>query len=229
MVNPARAFVLKQFVISQMELTLEHYIRRSFAKPRKAKAVRRRVRGLLAPLSVGFALMAALLLLMPGSEEDGSILRGTISRVVDGDTVDLLDNGMQRHRIRLFGIDAPESRQAFGRQATVFLADMLEGQRVEVVRKDKDRYGRTIGQIMLHGRDINRLMVQKGYAWAYRHYSEAYVKDENRARRLRIGLWRDKNPVEPYLFRKKRKKSPSPKGAPRRAVLFRKTNTDKLL
>jgi len=182
-------------------------IHRSYAKTGKARAKARRVRRLLGPMSAGIALLTGLLLFLLGPEEDGSILRGTIARVVDGDTVDLLDDGMQRHRIRLFGIDAPESKQAFGSQATKFLAGMLDGQRVEVVRKDKDRYGRTIGQIMLQGRDINRLMVQKGYAWAYRHYSEAYVRDENRARKLRIGLWQDKNPVEPYQFRKNRKKS----------------------
>jgi len=190
-----------------MESTLKQYTRRPYAKTRKVRAKSRRARGLLAPISAGFALLAALLFLLGPEEEDGSILRGTIARVVDGDTVDLLDDGMQRHRIRLFGIDAPESRQAFGRQATEFLARVLNGQRVEVVRKDKDRYGRTIGQIMLKGKDINRMMVQKGYAWAYRHYSEAYVKDENRARKLRLGLWQDKNPVEPHLFRKNRKKS----------------------
>jgi len=190
-----------------MELTLKQYIDRSYPKTRKPRARPRRARRLLAPMSAGAALVAGLLLFLLGPEEDSSILRGTISRVVDGDTVDLLDDGMQRHRIRLFGIDAPESKQAFGRQATEFLAKMLDGQRVEVVRKDKDRYGRTIGQIMLQGRDINRVMVQKGYAWAYRHYSDAYVRDENRARKLRLGLWQDKNPVEPYLFRKNRKKS----------------------
>jgi len=189
-----------------MEQTLKRLVRKPYAKRRKTKSRSRRRSRLLVSLPAGLALAIGLLLFLLGPEDDGNLLRGTISRVVDGDTVDLLDDGMQRHRIRLFGIDAPESKQAFGRQATEFLAGMVDGRRVEVVRKDKDRYGRTIGQIWLQGKDVNRIMVQKGYAWAYRYYSDAYVADENRARKHRIGLWRDKNPVEPYQFRKNRKK-----------------------
>jgi endonuclease YncB( thermonuclease family) len=79
-------------------------------------------------------------------------------------------------RIRLWGIDCPESRQAFGARATQFTGDLAFGKEVSVQVKDVDRYGRTVGVVILpDGRNLNQELVRAGLAWWYRQYA-AHVK-----------------------------------------------------
>src|ERR1700722_2460713 len=84
---------------------------------------------------------------------------GEVVGVSDGDTIKVMHNG-QAERIRLNGIDAPEKAQAFGQKAQEFASSLCFGKLVEVVTpdapKDKDRYGRTIGDVHLpDGKDLN--------------------------------------------------------------------------
>ena len=114
-------------------------------------------------------------------------------RVIDGDTLDLADK-----RIRLFGIDAPERGQSCGpldcgRAATEALADILSAGRVRCVPIETDRYGRTIARCRAGRLDVNREMVRRGLAWAYRQYSEDYVSDEKKAKKARIGIWKNRS------------------------------------
>ena len=115
------------------------------------------------------------------------------ARVVDGDTLDL-----GGRRIRLFGIDAPESAQtcerdgaayACGQAAKRFLEEMIGGQPVACRARDKDRYGRTVATCTVGTADINAAMVRAGWAVAYRQYSTSYVPLEEEARRSRAGIW----------------------------------------
>ena len=90
---------------------------------------------------------------------------------------------------------------------TFFSADGINlsvNQTIEgkVVIKDKDRYGRNIGKVLLNGTDINREMVANGYAHAYKEYSKEYVREEADAKALKLGLWQDKHPIKPSDFRR---------------------------
>lgn len=125
--------------------------------------------------------------------------------VTDGDTIRCLDSSQQQYRIRFAGIDAPESKQAFGKQAKQTLSSMIYQKNVKIDVSSTDRYGRSIGTVYLSTEDINRKMVASGYAWAYRQYSTKYVADETMARSKKLGLWRDKNPVAPWQFRHQKK------------------------
>lgn len=129
-------------------------------------------------------------------------IEGKVVKVIDGDTIDVLDNTNTKHRIRFYGIDAPESKQAYGQKAREFLASMIAGKNVKVVIKDKDRYGRNIGKVLLNGTDINREMVANGYAHAYKEYSKEYMREEADAKALKLGLWQDKHPIKPSDFRR---------------------------
>ena len=60
------------------------------------------------------------------------------------------------------------------------------------IRKDKDRYGRLISVCYVNGEDINALLVERGWALAYRKYSKDYVHQENQARINNLGLWSGK-------------------------------------
>jgi endonuclease YncB( thermonuclease family) len=113
--------------------------------------------------------------------------------VIDGDTIEIHGT-----RIRLFGIDAPESDQSCtvhgkefrcGQRAAFALSDEIGNRVVSCQPKDRDRYGRVVAVCLAGGEDINAWMVAKGWALAYRHYSNDYVSQEEQAAKLKIGIW----------------------------------------
>jgi endonuclease YncB( thermonuclease family) len=127
--------------------------------------------------------------------------RGTIpagvtgnARVLDGDTIDI--RGV---RIRLFGIDAPELHQSCNRPdggqyacgdfARGELTAAIGGSRVTCSRRDVDRFGRMVGVCSGPSGDLGEILVTRGAAMAYRHYSLDYVDEEERARNEHAGIW----------------------------------------
>jgi len=137
-------------------------------------------------------------------------LSGRVVKVADGDTVTVLDVSNTQHRIRLEGIDAPESHQDFGTQSKKNLSSLIFGRDVTVVYDKTDRYGRLVGKILLDGKDINLEQIKAGLAWHYKEYErdqapedrELYARAEDEARSARRGLWVDPNPLEPGEFRR---------------------------
>ena len=115
----------------------------------------------------------------------------------------VLDGSNARHKIRLQGIDAPESNQAFGTRSKQALSGKVFNKQVNVKWQDKDRYRRIIGDIYLDDRWINKEMVQEGWAWHYRQYSddEELAKAQRTAKAAKVGLWQDSKPVPPWEFR----------------------------
>ncbi len=114
-------------------------------------------------------------------------------RVVDGDTFAVGDT-----KIRLHGIDALERDQMCGGQGgylwpcgawvTGEVRARYDGRWARCVALDKDHYGRTVARCSVGGDDIGAALVESGLAFAYRKYSEAYVPQEQRAARRRMGL-----------------------------------------
>jgi ATP-dependent hsl protease ATP-binding subunit hslU len=129
-------------------------------------------------------------------------LSGKVVSIHDGDTITVLQD-KQQVKVRLFGIDAPELKQPYGKKSKRFLANLIAGEVVEVEENGKDRYKRTIGTFYLNGKDINAQMVENGYAWAYRKFSKKYTAQESKARKQGLGLWRDKEPISPWEWRKR--------------------------
>ena len=130
--------------------------------------------------------------------------------IKDGDTIEILKEN-QPITVRLYGVDCPEKNQDFGTQAKNFTSQLAFGKYVKLNDKGKDRYGRTIGEIILpDGRSLNQELVANGFAWYYKAYANdpklGYL--ENDAKRLARGLWSQPNPQAPWDFRKnKRDKS----------------------
>lgn len=130
---------------------------------------------------------------------------GKVVGITDGDTIRVMHNGAAE-RIRLWGIDCPESKQPFGTRAKQFTGDLAFGQTVKVVVRDVDRYKRTVAEIILpDGRNLNREIMRAGFAWWY----EAYAKHdatlpvlEKDARAARRGLWADPRPMAPWEWRR---------------------------
>jgi endonuclease YncB( thermonuclease family) len=117
-----------------------------------------------------------------------------VASVTDGDSLEI--RGI---RIRLHGIDAPESRQLCtrpsgetwrcGQQAALALSDRIGRRSVSCESLDTDRYGRTIAVCLQDGVDLNAWMVREGWAAAYRQYSRDYVPAEADARRAVRNIW----------------------------------------
>lgn len=150
-------------------------------------------------------------------------LTGRVVGVHDGDTITVLDAVKKQHKVRLAGIDAPESEQAFGSKSKESLSDMVYNKQVTVEWTKRDRYGRIVGKILfipsnclvpacLEHTDANYHQIVEGMAWYYRQYSNElnaadraqYDSAENKAREVKRGLWADAKPVAPWVWRRKR-------------------------
>ena len=128
---------------------------------------------------------------------------GKVVGVSDGDTITVMHQG-KGEKIRLYGIDCPEKRQAFGKRAKQFTSNMVFGKDVEVRPVTTDRYGRTIAWIYVDGACLNEALLKAGLAWHYKRYSsERHLAElENEARRTKAGLWSDPYSVPPWNFRR---------------------------
>ena len=118
------------------------------------------------------------------------IFEAEVQRVVDGDTV-VLQVGDIRYRARLHGIDAPESNQPWGAEATALLGELLGAGPVTVEVPDIDRYGRLIVRLYRDELFINRELVARGAAWRYPEYDKdgEFLAAEQAARAEGRGLW----------------------------------------
>lgn len=113
--------------------------------------------------------------------------------VIDGDTLEI-----HGERIRLEGIDAPESRQTCTRQgrawrcgqaAALALSDWIGVRPVTCAGRSRDRYGRVLARCSVAGVDMQAWLVANGHALAYRRYSTDYVAHEERAQAAQVGIW----------------------------------------
>jgi micrococcal nuclease len=146
---------------------------------------------------------------------DGKTFR--VTHVVDGDTLDVdAPDGPNAHtRVRLWGVDTPETVkpdtpvQHFGPEASAFTrrCAMEKGVRLELEpSQTRDKYGRLLAYVYLpDGRMLNREIVQEGFGFAdprYDHpYKVEFIRLQDQARRRRLGLWKDvKSPDLPYYM-----------------------------
>ena len=134
-----------------------------------------------------------------------SVMTGRVVKVIDGDTITVLTAGKQE-KIRLLDIDAPEKKQAYGEKSRLFLADMVAGKTVRVEYKNRDRYGRILGVVFVGGKNVNEEMLKAGLAWNYQYSrNKRYAELEAEAKRKRLNIFSEKNPVNPYYFRNGKK------------------------
>jgi endonuclease YncB( thermonuclease family) len=144
---------------------------------------------------------------------EAATLQGKVVSVADGDTITVLDSQKTQHKIRLQGIDAPERAQAFGNKSKQSLHEMVQGKQVTVDYQKKDKYGRVVGKILLNNTDVCLEQLKRGMAWHYKQYAneqpkkdrETYSLAEQQAKTELKGLWKDKQPVPPWEFRKQNK------------------------
>jgi len=129
--------------------------------------------------------------------------------ISDGDTFKGLTEDKKVIKFRIYGIDAPEKHQAFGNKATKYFSDLIFGKTVGIKVQSTDYFGREVVWVYTpDGKDVSAEMLKAGMAWHFKKYnkSEEYASLENSARLKRVGLWRDKEPIAPWKFRRSRKR-----------------------
>jgi len=159
-----------------------------------------------------FQCLATFLLFLAGNL-NAATLQGKVVHVADGDTITVLDTNNTQHKIRLQGIDAPEKAQAFGQKSKQSLHRLVYSKQVTIEFQKKDKYGRTVGKLVLNGLDVCLEQIKLGMAWHYKQYEseqskedrEIYEQAELSARANAIGLWKDKQPMPPWEYRKQQK------------------------
>jgi micrococcal nuclease len=135
--------------------------------------------------------------------------QGMVVRITDGDTLWVRPQNPAHadpapQKIRLEGIDAPESCQTYGRQSMLALKQLIDQKMVTVIPRRRDDYGREVAKITLNKTDVGAWMVSHGHAWSYhyRHRAGPYAAQELTAQSARLGLFATSTPVQPGVFRK---------------------------
>jgi len=132
-------------------------------------------------------------------------VKSQIIKIVDGDTIHL--NG---EKIRFTGIDTPELKQTCvkedvinpcGVTAREILVNKIGNNIVECISEGKDQYKRTLAECFVINESLSSYLVKSGYAFAYRKYSDKFIKDEDYARINKIGMW-SMTFVYPWDYRK---------------------------
>ena len=134
-----------------------------------------------------------------GDETDFSYRVNKVLKVVDGDTIDvILDMGfdiMYKQRVRLFGIDTPESRtrdkveKKYGLLAKKFLTETLKKGKIVIKThkgEETGKFGRILGEIFVDGKNINMEMCKKGHAVAYYGQNKQLVEAEHLKNRKKL-------------------------------------------
>ena len=128
-------------------------------------------------------------------------IEAKVVSIVDGDSLEIYYEN-KKEKVRLFGIDAPELNQEYGKESKKYLQLLLLNKKVILLLKSKDKYDRMIAIVLFKNKDINSLLVKKGFAWAYLNYSDLYIKEEEYAKKHKLGLWSLKSPINPQKWRK---------------------------
>ena len=129
--------------------------------------------------------------------------------ISDGDTFTGLNRDNLQLKFRIYGIDAPEKKQAFGTKSKEYLSSLIFGKNITVDVQSQDGWGRYLAYVYTpDGKDVFLLMIQAGYAWHFKKYddNQTYSDAEIAAKKARKGLWYDPAPQAPWDFRSSNKK-----------------------
>ncbi|WP_457575690.1 thermonuclease family protein [Desulfomarina sp.] len=129
-----------------------------------------------------------------------------VSRIIDGDSI-VVSKNKRKIEIRLYGIDSPEWQQHFSREARSCLSRVIHGKSVVVFPQYNDSYGRLVAHIERNGKNINGYLVEQGCAWVYPYFCRQKIcdrwnKKQNQAKEEHKGLWREEQPVSPWIWKR---------------------------
>lgn len=130
-----------------------------------------------------------------------------VVKISDGDTFTAINRDNLQLKFRIWGIDAPEKKQAFGTKSKEYLSSLIFGKTITVDVQKQDGWGRYIAYVSTpENKDVGTEMLKAGMAWQFIEYdkSEEYKKAELQAKKSKKGLWSDSYYIAPWEFRKKK-------------------------
>ena len=142
---------------------------------------------------------------MLGLSANAQTFQVKVIKISDGDTFSAINRDNLELKFRIYGIDAPEKKQAFGKKAKEYLSTLIFGQIITVNVQRQYSWGRYIANVYTTDKkDFSLEMLKAGMAWHYSKYDNTleYQEAEVRARINRRGLWIDTNRIAPWDFRK---------------------------
>lgn len=119
-----------------------------------------------------------------------SIITGKVTRITDGDTIVILTENKEQVKVRLDGIDCPESSQDFGSRAKQSTSDLCFNKEVRIEKTGEDRYGRTLGYVYVDDVCVNKELLKQGMAWHYKYFNKdpELARLEIEARKAKLGI-----------------------------------------
>lgn len=162
--------------------------------------------GLCWPISIAMIIASHLFIAgVMATQVADTIIKARVAYVIDGDSIMTRYEG-RFLEVRLWGIDAPEYNQPGGENAKHRLKKLVEGNVINLTIKDRDKYGRMVALVSSGGQIVNEEMVRTGNSWVYDYYCREqicsdWVRLEEKARRDRIGLWKDRSPIPPWRWK----------------------------
>ncbi len=149
----------------------------------------------------------------PPATRSGQSISGRATRIHDGDSFAMLATDGRRLTIRISGIDAPEKGQPFADRSRQHLVELIADRDLAIAPIKTDMYGRIVAVVHVGELDVGLAQVRSGMAWHFRRYArdqspahrQAYARAESVARDARIGLWRDRSPLEPWRYREQQR------------------------
>ena len=173
-----------------------------FGPSKKHAAAQNHAPGTRAELPSVMRWLLTTLLLVVGTATAAE-LSGIVTEVQDGDTLTLV-NWQATYKIRLADIDAPEWKQAYGKDSRASLFHMCGLKLATAETQGEDRYGRTLARMTCAGVDANAEQVRRGMAWVYDRYvtDKTLYAVQEEAKAERRGLWHDDQPMPPWEGRK---------------------------
>ena len=160
----------------------------------------------LQPAPKPWCTLIALLMVL-GLPTQAVCLSAYVLWVTDGYTLTVIDQDFQLQRIRVYGIDCPESDQEYGFTARLKTAWETWGRPVTAHPVDKDDYGRQVARVQRKDEDLSAQLIASGLAWVYDRYCQQaicrqWVDMERKARRKGLGLWNNPDPIPPWMWRR---------------------------
>ena len=154
----------------------------------------------------GWFLCLCLAALFAGPVSPAYAQRAFVLWVTDGDTVTVVDENVHVERIRVYGIDCPESDQPFGLWAQLRTLWEVWARPINLKPVERDRYGRLVSRVQKGDEDLSAVLVSAGLAWVYARYCQKPICStwqdmEKRARRVGRGLWKEPAPIPPWDWR----------------------------
>ena len=147
----------------------------------------------------------------PKEEKEESIV-AMVTKVIDGDSLKAKSKEGREYEIQVEGIDAPELKQPYGKEATEALNTMVMGKEITVTWTKKDNFERLLAQVHVDKTHVNQEMLRNGHAWHFKRYNQSKVLAdlEEEAKKAKRGLWEKENPQAPWDFRKETRSPEKP-------------------